>query len=889
MHLNNHYIIMTFTNMNSTFDIIVNEDINTNSSASYITPLSAILDEQAPAVSFTLKLFKLKPYLFQTNAQSLMYAQYSGTAYKPDTIYNIFEMFMRLNDSKYISAKRMEPNIENTYKYDIDLLITWARVIQKTKTAIIFEPIMSNLSKMMNIWMNNRKVSFNGIEYDINIFKSLCYTYSGEPILSLLPYLCYIMTFLIHCRPYTFNEAQTESSTYGFYKSLNEYYQLNYTALSKDLGFNIVKSSNEQLAKLDDKYLIDLYKIMLHPDKIIQIRNREMSKTPELLDEAISDQNGLNMEFVKNAWNTTMTQLLKRIIQYSPIKKIFDSIPRFKPSGNLNVYELMMWTQYCLSGGDKPFCIDSEINTSMKGNVSHYSMMAHADPEAIQPLPSSVFTTQYIKSHIKSLTIAKGFPFCSNDVILELATAFLLKQFDTMRNDVLNDNPITIDESMLRDDNLYDKSLSFMLKDLFINGLWMKHNSSMSVALNLLLENKSFASEISDILSLSSVTQIVYDNRLASTIITTYILSYLDDWLLYHCNNNYNFYSFSPYSYLTTLEPSGNRIAKLLDMTISLLYISSKQYCSFVNASMKQFSDMMVMNPIIQQVYVKGLADAADIYAIGGCDLYNYAKISNPLIRGYGWVNSVYGTCEQLEIFYQWIKNLQNNSLMELFENSLSNISVIEMSLKLQYTKMFTNKSFPNLLSNYTFTPNGYKFRNYPYYLDLKTSDDKNIITIICEHTFPKSNASQSTEMSINFKPIIYSKGNVIAMKTAVNSMFVNESILPAKLSESGLHMKVPIYNFDGRVEEVKVIYVTPENHHAEIYTLFNSRYHENQTIILFTTMQKLTRFQNYDLQNNEFSNNNSVMNFTNEDDLQDFNSQTSPNTLISERVNPRR
>lgn len=805
------------------------------------TPLSSILGEKAPAVAFTFDLFKARPDLFGVYASSLIYAQYSGTSYKPETVYGAFELFLRRSDKAYVEARRTRKL--SPYEFDPDLLITWARIMQNTKTNIIFEPVMINLNKVMNVWLNNRKVRFGGIEYDIKTFRPLCYTRSGECFISLLPYICYICTFLIHCRPFTFNEAQTESSTYGFFKSLNDYYQINYTALGEDYNINIIKSSLDELKKIPDKYFVDMFKVMLHPDKIIQIRNREMEKTPELLDECISDQNGLGIEFVKDAWDTTMSQLLQRIIMLSPIKTIFDSIPRFKRDNNLNVYELMMWTQLCLAGGDKPFCIDPDG-----------SLYRHADPKSIRQIPSSVLGQQSLKSGIKSLTIAKGMPFCSGDLVLEMATAYLHKAFDAKRNDMLDSEPISIDESMLRNDKLFDRPLATLIKDLFVNGLWMYDNSSMSNALNILLDNPTFNREIEDILSLGSVTQIVYDNRLASTIITAYVLSHLNEWLLHTCNNGYPLKFFSPYSYIISLQPSGKRIAKLLDMTIALMYVGNVDYVRFVNEKMKIFQDMMVLTPIIQQPYVKGLADMADIYAIGGCDLYNYAKYANPLVRGYGWIVNVYGNSEQLETFYQWVKPLTNNSLMELMEQSLANTSLIEMNLKVQWTKMFATKQYPNMLSNYTFSTNGYKFKNYPYVLDMKGSDDKSILSVVCSKAFPRSYASQSAEMSIVFKPIEFKKNKVTARSAIKNGMSANGTVIPAKLSETGLPMYLPVYNFEGRMEEVKAIFVTPSGYRMEVLTLFNSRYRKNQTVLVFTTMPVRTRFQNYLMSESEVS-----------------------------------
>ena len=155
------------------------------------------------------------------------------------------------------------------------------------------------------------------------------------------------------------------------------------------------------------------------------------------------------------------------------------------------------------------------------------------------------------------------------------------------------------------------------------------------------------------------------------------------------------------------MNPSLNRISKLLNMTTSLLYISDPLYCKFVNTCIDDFTGLITMNSIIQQPYIKGLDDMADIYAIGGCELYNYSHFSNPLIRGYGFVSNVFGNCEALETFYHWIYKLDNNALFEVINESLNNVSLIETSLKAQWTKMWANKMIPNLLKNYTFTSSG--------------------------------------------------------------------------------------------------------------------------------------------------------------------------------------
>lgn len=830
----------------STFDTYTS---NTEHNNEIISPLTSLIGQKTEAISFTHNFFLQQPHLFGVNAETLMYAQHAGHKYKPAAYYHIFELFIKQRNEKYIHDKRsMSDNntpINNIYSYDTDYLITWARIIKSNKMILEFEPVMRQLKTVFNNWLSNKKVYYGGILYPIDTFKPLCYTNSGECFISLLPYICYLFTFFIHCYPYEFDEGQSESSTFGFYKSLESWYMKHYTELSNDFNVDIIKGSIDSLSKISNKYWIDMFEHMLNVDDIIKIRNDEISKTPELLEQCISSQNGLTVKYITRAWNDVMTNLIKIVIANSPIKRIFDSIPRFDPNA-LDINELMMWTQFCMSGGDKPFCIEPEASANELNKHSNYSFLFHCNPENISAYPKSLLGEQVLKSNIKQLSISKLKAFTCADLLMEMCTSYIRNEFIKKKTDILDDNPINISESMLRNDKLFNKPLSQLLKDLFINGLWMYDNSSMSAALNILLTKNDFVEEISDILSLGSITQIVYNNRIASIVITTYILSYLNTWLLDTCTNGYNLLTFSPYTYLAQMQPASNRIAKLLNIVISLLYISDPLYCRFVNVCIDDFTGLVSMNSIIQQPYIKGLNDLSDIYAIGGCELYNYSHFSNPLIRGYGFVAIVFGNCEELESFYKWIYKLDNSALFEVINESLTNTSLIETSLKAQWSKMWNNRNIPNILHNYTFTSNGYRLKSNPYFLDLATADGTLILNSVCKYVFAYSNPRNSINRQIMFRPIEYNKGKLTAKKPIKNGISINGTIMPVELSSTGTIETIPVYDFNGNMEDVGIIYTNPNGLRLEKLILFNSRLNANQTIWLFTNVPITTRFQKY-------------------------------------------
>ena len=831
--------------INSTFDAQM-PDIERISET--ISPLSSLIGQRTEAILFAYKLFLNKPKLFGINAETLLYAQHAGHKYKPASYYNIFETFIKHINSKYILDKRKEL-LTNPFAYDTDYIITWARLIKENQMLIEFEPVMRHLKAVLNNWFSDPKVCWGGINYPINTFKPLCYTYSGECVISLLPYICYLFTFFIHCKPYEFDEGQSESSTFGFYKTLEAWYMKHYTELGKDFKVDIIKDSANAIQMIDERYWVDMFNHMLNVDEIVKMRNTELARTPSLLEHCIQDQNGLTYDYIQKSFNDVMSNLLKIIIANNPLKRLFDAIPRFDPK-TLNVNDLMMWTQYCMTGGNKPFCIepDTPFQPNLPNKTGTYSYTFHCDPKDVKPLPRSILGRQELKTSIKELSISKLRPFTCSDLILEACTAYIKKEFLKKRTDVLDDMPIKIDESMLRNDQLLHKPLSEILKDLFINGLWMFDNSSLYEILNLLLSNRSFASEMSDLLSLGAVTQMVYDNRLASIIISTYLISYINTWVLDTCVNGYSLFTFSPYVYIAQMERSSSRITKLLDIVTSLLYLGNPLYARFVNVCMGDFIGMLTTNHAIVQPYVKGLNDKADIYAIGGCELYNYSHYSNPLIRGYGFVVSNFGNSEEVETFYNWIYGLDNNALFEVIDESLDNVQLISSSLKAQWTKMNESGVYPIMLRNYVFNGSGYKLKNFPYFLNLTLSDGRSVLEMICNYTFAFSNPKDSTVRKIYTRTIDYMNGHVKANAPVVNGVRLGRSLLPMELSNTGTIENVPVYDFNGSMEELGVSYVNPGGMRMEKLMLFNSRMNENNVIWIFTDYAVNNRFQRYEL-----------------------------------------
>ena len=852
---------MENNNLETTFDEMMPEIERTDET---ISPLSSLLSQGTEAIQFTHQLFLTRPEIFGENAEVLMYAQYSGHRFKPAAYYNIFEVFVKQTNKKLIDDKRNGVyNQMNPFKYDTDYLITWARIIQRNQIIIEFEPIMKQLKTVFNNWLSNPKINYGGIDYNVSFFHPLCYTYSGENITSLLPYIAYLFTFFIYCNPYEFDEGQSESSTFGFYKAIDDWYMKHYTQLANDTNIDVIKGDLTDLAKVSDKYWVDMLNHMLNVSEVIRIRNDEISRTPQLLEQCIADQNEVSYNKIDAAYRDVLTNLIKICVNNSPIKKFFNAIPQFD-NKRLNVVELMSLTEYALSGGNTPFIIEPEIDSvlGIPNKLPNYSYLLHGDPNSIHQLPSEIVSPQRLVSGINTFHNCIKQPFAAEDISLQMAIAYVKQEFDKKRTDILDDYPIEIDSSMLRD-NLYPETLTKTITNLFVNGLWMYDNKTMSQVLPILMKKEGFASELSDILSLSAITQITYNNRQASILITPLILSYLNDELLDSCSHGWNLNTFSPMTYLCMADKvSVNRINKLVDMLVSLLYIAHPIYSRFVNVCINDFTALLTINSIIQQPYVKGLEDAASIYAIGGCELYNYSHFSNPLIRGYGWLTTVFGNSEAIETFYKWIYRLDNTALFEVINESLNSVEVIETSLKAQWVKMITNGKFPPLLSNFIFTDNGYKFDNTAYFLNLKTSEGLRILPLICQYVFPYSNPRRSIPRHVVFREIKYNRGKMIAYGSVKNGMVsrVNDSRdvaikSEAMISNTGTTEILPVYDYNGTFEDVNLIWSAPRGRRCVKLTLFTSKTEYNQSIWIFTKLDQKTTFQRYATMENELQN----------------------------------
>ena len=485
-----------------------------NQNYEYQSPSTMTVADVYPEESFTVKTFKEHPEWFGDSGIALIYALQGAQQNPSESYYLMFDTFLRNRNQSIITDSLLGKKY--SYLNDPNSIITWARIMEETQKAPIFEPIMLQLNNVLKDWFVTKRVKYEGVEYDLSEFEPIAYTWSGENIISLLPYICYLMTFYIECRPYTFTEALSMSSYQMFRMQFNKYLKKNYETLIEQNGGNYAIDGFNNFSSLPEETIKTFYQYVLSPSSVSKLITDVLAAQPSLMEQVIRDQNSINdYTYVSQRFNNVLTNLLTNVIEASPIKTIMSELPIFDPR-RLNERELMFMTEYAYTGGDKAFCIE----TMPDSNEVNYPYSAYASKDAASPYPSSIVGKQSLKTKVNKLGMCYGMPFSSSDLLNNMFRAYLYMDFQTERdnNMIGTGSAFMIDESYLRKENPFGNdckgNFSVILKNLYINGLWMFDNSSMSHLLTELMNQDEFKAAMKNILSLCSVTQIGYNNKL---------------------------------------------------------------------------------------------------------------------------------------------------------------------------------------------------------------------------------------------------------------------------------------------------------------------------------------------------------------------------------------
>lgn len=813
-----------------------------------------------PAETFTVTLFKTHPEYFGISGMSLIYALQGASQKAPESYYVLFDTFLRHRSQQIISdALRGKPY---AFTNDVDLLFTWARLIESTGSLPIFEPIHSQLNAVLKSWIPYSKVTYNGKEYDLKDFEPICYTWSGENILHLLPYICYLFTFYIECRPYAFCEVlSADAGFHAFRNKFNAYLQSNYERVINENGKQYSVDGIGAFLTLPERTIKTFLDTIISPVAVSTLISDVINAQPGLLEEALRDQNAVNDEvYVHDAYVKVMSNLLNFVVDASPVKTIIQTFPTFD-SRYINTRELMFLTQYCFTGGDKPFCVD-EV---MSDDVVTYAYSAYSPDEPPKGYPKEFLSPQRLKSKVNKLAVGYWVPFASCDLISNMFTGYLHEEFQTEReNNMIGSDAFVLDESVMRKVdpfNMNISSFSTILRNLFVNGVWMYDNSSMSTLLTELSKVEVFRESMNNILQLCNVTQICYNNRLGSLLIESFIMSWLNKWLLAMIKNKLDLTNFDPWRFLVQVDMTqyaiSARISKLRDMLTALFYLSSDRYCTFVNYKIREFTNFISSTSIIQIPYVRCIGkDNVELYSVGGIETYRAAFISNPLERGYHIVTNAYGNCEQMYTVYRWIRCLTNSALFELIEQNRTLSNELKYSIRQGLEQLYFSGNIPDLLCNYEFVGLQYRLKQYVYAMDIRDDRD-DIVSVFRRYSLPRANSTNAIGRKVYFQYIPMDGGKFAKSFPAPveNGILYEGRAHDAVLQEEGVAIPMPIYDVNPIVEDVCVSYDVPPGMNQIICELIDS--HNNgstMSVLLWTRTyvgDKFTRYLGWSQQGN--------------------------------------
>lgn len=787
----------------------------------FVNPILDIIGYKYKSLDFTYKVFKSFPELFNNKGSSLYYIQNAGQSKKTTMLFQSFEIFLTQSPDSIMDTIMLG---KNPIDLDVDMIISWARYIKQTKKCYIFEPIMKMCNLVLQSFLDTKSIEIRGKTFNMKELKPLMYSNTGENITDLLPYIAYLYNFFINCKNYTFGEILAGSHRNLFMESIDSnfssYYQKLISSSNQTITLNQLFTDTDNFVDIFGKEtIISMYNEMLDPKNIIKIRNDAIiSDTSGQLQGAISQQAGVNESVVEQGFLLVLSQLIEITIDKNPITKLFNKIPLFSQNV-LNEYELSMLTHYALSGGVYPFMIDSELNYVAVGDISSIKYC-------------KLLPKQEMQTDIVSIKYSNKKPFSQSSLPLNLITSYVKKEFQNEQTDILIETHIGVDETMIYQN--IDKDIT----GLFVNGIWMRNNNFLVNVISKLSDY--FKTTINNILSVVPLLDYFFDNPYGSKIVPAYILSFLPNYLLSYLQTNSSISLFCPITYFCrTEEVDYVRIEKLLAIETSLLYLHNEQYITFVNKKADEMNSIILMNSFIQQAYVKGTSDNIDVYAIGGRDLVEKAAYNNPLSRAYWYVLCTQGTCENMEMLYEWIKLIDNSYAFQLLEEAINNgnISTINNIIENNYNELVKSNKIPILLSNYLIDGDKISFNSTPYYMNYKFSNNVSIISFLCNYAFPGADARNIQDKELYMKPITYNNGVFYAGKSEKERARFGNNVFPISKSDFGTTYSIPFYDFTATMEDIGLSMNGPPNYRWFYLSTDSGRNVHNDVYFIFTKL----------------------------------------------------
>ena len=803
-----------------------------------INKLSIIsaLQDKFKFISLTLDLLQEYPDLFNGVATNLIYILQTGMSYKNESILEMFGTLMsEVGENSSIEIQ--------------SLPILYGYYMWKNNEHKFFEPAMKPLYEAMEIFLNNPYVYYNNMKLEYKLFKPLCQTMNGDNLFDLLPYLNYVFTFYSDCSPYKFfEEIGSESSYNNLMTSINNYFggfyknflvqlglsnQINLSSNFSELNNFLTLITDENKITLNKtdvkKLLISMLQLMLNEDSLIELRNSEMNKSKNLLDDNFSDQNRLSDNYIIKIYEKNFTKLISHIVEISPFKQLIDSFPQFKPlnlsSPTFNLNELLLVTQYCLYGENKSFWIDNDL--------------------IYQPFITKLQHLNYnwdLETKINRFLLNQSVPFSDCDNGIQILISILKQKIISTQENIFNLSSSTNEEiSVFSIDNI---DLQKYLFNYFINGLFANQMKELNfIVENLPKTNLKFKEDIENILNLVKIAPYVYENIIGSHCIGVFLYSFLPSLILHFLEHEKNLNNFNLYQLIMKYIVNGdniNRITKITDIVNSILLVKEDSYARLVNSTINDVSKFLLKSHIFIP-YLIGNNDDGNIFSIGGINLYDKMIDKNPLNRGYYFLSSTFGLTPEIVLMHQWTSKIEDKSILSLMDSNSFSETVMEILTKWHYS----TKSPQNLM-NYNFEIKENQCvaikKENDFWVTMKIGE-KYVFQILLEHSFNQiigsyvNNQFKSKEIKIvNQKIIPYETSNGFIFNGEFYSVSINGSN----------SYYLPIYKYQGEFKAIPLSFANPPGYKLINLVIDSPKRLKNSSIFLFTSVSFDNSFNFY-------------------------------------------
>lgn len=848
-----------------------------------ISKLSIIsaLQNKYGFISLTVDIFQNNPDLFKNTATNLIYILQTGITFKKDAILSLFDSL--LNSDTKITKSQAEKILGNTLNKECNfieiqsLILLYAYYMWINKDVKYFEPAMKGLNVALQSFQSNPIVYYHETKFDYELFKPLCYNINGDNLFEFIPYFCFIFTFYSDAQPYKFfEEIGSETSYNNLLNSINNYFGNYYRLLISQIGlennstniFNeysnfistIFANRDESGVKIVQDKLQNMLETMLSFDNIIKLRNDEMNKSINLLDDNFNDQNRLSDDFLKECYLRNMDSIVEVLIENNPLLKIISKFPNFHgeslsaPFNNYDLDDLSWMTHYCLSGANHKFALNEDYNYTPILTENHSGISLYNDKNIWK-----------INTEINKFEYTLGTPFSDCDFTLQMLTSFIKQRIIAQQENFLNtpdlnstwtpNENINVVITDFENENNYQK-----LTNLFLNSLWVLFEKELQIIIpNLFKTNFKFKFDFENLLNLQKIALKIYPNVIGAYSIGIFLLSYLKDLLIYHLNTKRETHSdltlidFNLYYYLMKFvineqnEEIQFRINKLYNMAISMQFMTKDSYARFINICTNDFNKYL-SNSYIQIPYLKGNDDNCDITSIGGCYLYDQMVDPNSFNRGYNYIRQTMGINEEIEVVHQWTKKLENNDVARLLNNAANNDerfkSISYEAFETLRETFINNNNIPDLLQNYNFTiiedclNITFKNNNDWEHFNIDLNGRQILVTQLLIQLGNKQTLASYTEDVFTSKLIkINNKFNLIPGQTVTKGFKFNEKLkIPVSMSiENNSKYLLPLYKYQSKITPVNLIFVNPPGYNLMQITIDSVYKNKNNIVFLFT------------------------------------------------------